>query len=141
MPADYRIDVVKRRVFSSGTGHLSREDIEGHMNRLAKDPKFDPAFSQILDFRAVVTIGLDPSHIMEFAEIRIFSPDSKRAFVTPEPVKFGMARMYEAYRTLKGDKKIRVFINYDEAIEWLDLDDAHAPLAEAKCPITHKRSV
>jgi hypothetical protein len=132
MPANYHIDTDKKRVFSSGSGHLTYEDLSGHMNRLAKDPKFDPRYSQLLDFRYVKTIGFNSEHVIELAEIRIFSPESKRAFVAPDAVKFGMARMYESYRIPKGDLKIQVFTDYDEAIEWLDLEEPVIPLAAEK---------
>jgi hypothetical protein len=123
MPAEFRIDVVSRRVFSEAIGRLTYEDIVGHMNRLMRDPKFDPSFSQLLDFREIDTLDIDSSEVMALAEVRVFSPASKRAFVTSGAEKFGMARMYEAYRIPKGDKNIRVFADYDEAVEWLDLED------------------
>ncbi len=132
MPADYRIDTDKRRVFSSGSGHLSYEDIAGHMNRLAKDPKFDPSFSQLFDFRDVTSVGLNSQHVIQIAEIRVFSPESKRAIVAPDPVKFGMARMYEAYRAPKGDRRIEVFADYQEALDWLHLDEPADPADAAK---------
>lgn len=123
MPADYRIDAAKRRVFSEGIGHLVYDDLKGHMNRLSRDPKFDPTFSQLLDFRGVTTLELKADDIITLAAFRVFSPESKRAFVAPDPVKFGLARMYEAYRAPKGDRGIRVFKDYDEAVEWLDRDE------------------
>jgi hypothetical protein len=123
MPADYRIDLEKRRVWSHATGDLSYEAITDHMSRLAKDPLFDPLFSQILDFRDVTIVGLTSEEVVRLAEIRVFSPQSKRAFVAPGPLKYGMARMYEALRATKGDDHIRVFTDYDEALEWLDLEE------------------
>jgi hypothetical protein len=140
MPADYQIAVSRRRVFSAGTGHLSREDLAGHMNRLAKDPQFNPSFSQLLDFREVKTTDLTSDQVMALAEVRIFSKESKRAFVAAGAFQFGLARMYEAYRTLKDDHKIRVFMDYDEAIEWLDLDEPAEPADAVKSEAPHRPS-
>jgi hypothetical protein len=139
MPADYRIDLEKRRVFSLATGDLSYAAMSGHMTRLAKDPLFHPSFSQIIDFRDVTTVGLTSEQVGALAEVRIFSPQSKRAFVAAGPLKFGMARMYEALRVTRGDQNIRVFIDYDEALEWLELegpDDQSADegSASTNCP-------
>jgi hypothetical protein len=120
MPAEYRIDLEKRRVWSTGSGILTYEDLTGHMNRLAKDPQFHPSFSQLLDFRGTSLVGVTTEQIIALTEIRIFSPDSKRAFVTQPGVQFGLARMYESYRVTKGDRGIRVFLDYKEAIDWLD---------------------
>jgi hypothetical protein len=110
------------------------------MNRLAKDPAFDSSFSQLLDFRDVKTIGISNEHIIQLAEIRIFSPASKRAFVAPEAVKFGMARMYEAYRVPKGDHRIQVFADYGEAVEWLDLEKSADPTANARSTTSDRPS-
>jgi hypothetical protein len=140
MPADYRIDVSIRRVFSAGAGHLSHEDLTGHMNRLARDPQFDPSFSQLLDFREVKTTDLNADRIMAVSETRIFSKESKRAFVAPEAYQFGLARMYEAYRAMKDDHRIRVFTDYDEAIEWLDLEEPADPANTVKSETPHRPS-
>ena len=48
--AFYNIDKERRLVLSSGNGVLTKEDLLGHMDRLSKDPDFDPDFSQVLDF-------------------------------------------------------------------------------------------
>jgi hypothetical protein len=120
MSADYRIDPENRRVWSSGTGVLTHEDLAGHMNRLAKDPQFHPSFSQLMDFRYITKVDVTTEQIIELTEIRIFSPESKRAMVTLSGMHFGLARMYEAYRTAKGDRAIRVFLDFKEAVEWLD---------------------
>jgi hypothetical protein len=130
MPADYRIDTAKRRVFSEATGHLTYDDLKGHMNRLSRDPKFDPAFFQIIDFRGVTTFDLRAEDVITLAAVRVFSPQSKRAFVAPEAVKFGLARMYESYRAPKGDRAIRVFQDYDEAAAWLDLEEPADPAGD-----------
>jgi hypothetical protein len=127
MSAVFRIDVAKGRVFSSGAGHLTYEDLAGHMNRLLKHPHFDPSFSQLLDFREIETLDITSSDVIALAEVRVFLPASKRAFVAPGAAKFGMARMYEAYRIPKGDNYIRVFADYDEAVEWLDSEQPSSP--------------
>jgi hypothetical protein len=120
MPADYRIDPENRRVWSSGTGVLTHEDITGHMSRLARDPQFDPSFSQLMDFRHITKVEVTTEQLIELTEVRIFSPESKRAMVTLSGMHFGLARMYESYRTAKGDRAIRVFLDFKEALEWLD---------------------
>jgi hypothetical protein len=138
MPADYRIDLGKRRVWSFATGDLSYDDMTDHMNRLAKDPQFDPTFSQMLDFRGIKIVGLTSQQVVDLAEVRVFSRHSKRAFVAPEPTNFGLARMYEALRATKGDDHIRVFMDYDEALEWLDLEDGDGLAADKRTQATNR---
>jgi hypothetical protein len=137
MPADYRIDLDRRRVFSRATGDLTYESIYAHMNRLAKDPLFHPSFSQVLDFTEVTTVGITSEQVATLAEVRVFSPQSKRAFVAPGPLKYGMARMYEALRAPRGDHHIRVFTDYGEAIEWLDLEEPDDQSADRRSTATN----
>jgi hypothetical protein len=138
MPADFRIDLEKRRVWSYATGDLSYEDMTDHMNRLAKHPQFDPRFSQMLDFRGISIVGVTTEEVIALAEVRVFSPQSKRAFVAPEPLNFGLARMYEALRATKGDDRIRVFRDYDEALEWLDLEEGGDVAAGERSEATNR---
>jgi hypothetical protein len=137
MPAEYRIDLEKGRVFSRATGDLSYATIAGHMDRLSKDPLFRPSFSQIIDFTDITTVGITSNEVVTLAEIRVFSPDSKRAFVAPGPLKFGLARMYEALRVTRGDRNIRVFTAYDEALEWLDLEGPGDSSADERSAATN----
>jgi hypothetical protein len=139
MPAEYRIDLENRRVWSKATGLLVYADLTGHMNRLAKDPQFDPSFTQLLDFRGISSFDVTTEEIISLTEIRIFSPDSKRAFVMMPGVQFGLARMYESYRVTKGDRAIRVFLDHDAALAWLDAAEP-APRADAVASGAHPTS-
>lgn len=127
MPASYRIDLAKRRVWTSGTGVVTFKDFVGHMSWLSKDPQFDPSFSQLLEFTHITGFSITAEQVVELAGVRVFSPESKRAFVAPEPAMFGIARMFEAYRKQKGDNRIRVFSDYNEAVEWLDHEESVDP--------------
>lgn len=130
MPADYRIDPANRRVWSSGTGTLTHEDLRSHMSRLSKDPQFHPSYSQLIDFRYITKIEVTTEQIIDLTEISIFSPESRRAMVTLGGVHFGLARMYGSYRSAKGDRAVRVFLDFKEAVEWLDSGDA-SPATDA----------
>jgi hypothetical protein len=134
MPADYRIDPKNKRVWSSASGTLTHADLAGHMSRLSKDPQFDPSFSQLIDFRHITKIEVTTEQLIELTETSIFSAASRRALVTLGGVHFGLARMYESYRTAKGDHAIHVFLDFKEAIDWLDSGAAAGSdaVAEAK---------
>jgi hypothetical protein len=124
MPADYRIDPQKHRVWSSATGILTLADLAGHMSRLSKDPQFHPTYSQLVDFRAITRFEATTEQIIGLTEVRVFAPESRRAFVAKSGVNFGLARMFESYRTAKGDRAIRVFLDFQEAVDWLDAETA-----------------
>jgi hypothetical protein len=65
MAAFDQIDKEARIVWTTGNGVLDFADAIGHMRSLSKDPDFDPAFSQLLDFREVSEIRLSHDEIDE----------------------------------------------------------------------------
>jgi hypothetical protein len=117
--AFYKIDKERKLVLSSGTGVLTKEDILGHMDRLSKDPDFDPNFSQVSDFTQITVLGIGPEDVRQLAQRNIFSPRSRRAFVVKNNLQFGLARMFEIHRELSGETGIRVFRTFDEAMDWV----------------------
>jgi hypothetical protein len=119
VPASYKIDKARRFVLSTGTGFLSKEDVLGHMDRISADPEFDPTFSQLLDFTNVAEVGFGPDDVRQFAERNIFSPGSRRAFVVQNDLHFGLARMFEIHRELRGETGIAVFRSMEEAMDWI----------------------
>jgi hypothetical protein len=121
--AFYKIDKERRLVLSSGAGVLTKEDILGHMERLSKDPDFDPDFSQLMDFTQITALEIGPEDVRRFAERNIFSSHSRRAMVVRNDLQFGLARMFEIHRELNGETGIRVFRTLDEALDWIMVRD------------------
>jgi hypothetical protein len=124
MSAYYNIDKERRLVLSSGAGVLTKEDLLGHMDRLSNDPDFDPDFGQVLDFTRINLVEVEPEDVRQLAQRNIFSPRSRRAFVVKDDLQFGLARMFEIHRELKGETGIRVFRTFDEAMDWISAGDA-----------------
>ena len=126
MSAYYNIDKERRLVLSSGAGVLTKEDLLGHMDRLSNDPDFDPDFAQVLDFTRIDLVEVEPEDVRQLAQRNIFSPRSRRAFVVKDDLQFGLARMFEIHRELKGETGIRVFRTFDEAMDWIMVGDTAA---------------
>lgn len=63
MPEFYKIDRERRLVLTTGSGVLTLADAVSHMDKLSKDPDFDPRFSQIVDFTQVTRIELSADEI------------------------------------------------------------------------------
>ena len=124
MSAFYKIDKERRLVLSSGAGVLTKEDILGHMDRLSKDPDFDPDFSQVSDFTQLTGLNIEPEDVRQLAQRNIFSPRSRRAFVVKDDLQFGLARMFQTHRELSGEGGIRVFRTIDEALDWVLVGNA-----------------
>ena len=119
MPAFYKIDKERRLDLSSASGVFTLADALSHMENLSKDPDFDPSFSQIADFTQVSRIELSSDEIQRLAQRGIFSAHSRRAFITPNEVTFGIGRMFETLRSFEGEKGIGIFRTLEEALEWV----------------------
>lgn len=122
MPATYTIDPEKRVVLSAARGVFTMEDALMQINQLLADPRFNSGYGQLLDFSEVATVNLTPSQIKRLAEYNLFSPSSRRAFVSPTPLLYSLARMYAARREMQGDTGIAIFETLQEARTWLGLD-------------------
>jgi hypothetical protein len=119
MPAFYKIDKERRLVLTSGAGTFSMADALAHQNNLVNDPDFDPSFSQLMDFTQVTQIELSVNDIRRLAHRSIFSQQSRRAFIMPSDIAYGLARMFEMLREAAGENGIGVFRNLDEALDWI----------------------
>jgi hypothetical protein len=120
MAFTYRIDLEQRRVFSTGVGKFSYQDAKHHMEKLLKDPQFDPTFSQLLDLTEIDTGEISPDQVVELAKTNVYSNQSRRAFVAAKPLTFGLARIFAAHRASRGETGIGVFSTLKEAQAWLD---------------------
>jgi hypothetical protein len=119
MPAFYKIDRERRLVLSTGSGVFSLADARSHQEKLSKDPDFGPSFSQIADFTQVTRIELSADDVRLLAQRNLFSPDSRRAFIMPNELAYGLGRMYGILRELAGETGIRIFRTLEEALDWV----------------------
>ena len=109
MPAFYKIDKERRLVMTAASGVLSLADALSHLERLSKDPDFDPSYTQIADFMQVTKIELSAQNIHDLAQRSIFSPQSRRPFIVPSDVAYGLARMFEILRENKAKRELPFF--------------------------------
>ena len=119
MPTFYKIDKERRLVMSTYSGVLTIEDALGHQKKLLKDPDFDPSFSQLFDVTRVTDMRLTAEDVRTLAQRTVFSPDSRRAILVSNDLQFGLSRMFGIFRETKGEKRIRVFRDLEEALEWV----------------------
>lgn len=119
MPVFYKIDKERRLVLSSASGVFSRVEAAAHMERLQKDPDFDPSYSQIADFSQVTKIDLQAQDVRELAQRSIFSTQSRRALIAPGDTAYGLARMFGMLRENQGEMGIGIFRTLEEALDWV----------------------
>ncbi|HEY5228699.1 MAG TPA: hypothetical protein VIJ19_09165 [Opitutaceae bacterium] len=120
MPATYRIDAEKRRVFTSMDGVLTYREATSLIAKMGADPLFNPAYTELSDLREVTSVEMTMDQIAELAALRVFARTSRRAIVATNPLYFGMARMYESHHEASSGGNVRVFSEMAEALLWID---------------------
>ena len=122
MPADYTIDKSQRMVFTVGYGVLTDEDVYAHQEKLRDDPDFDPSFSQLADCTGVIKADdFSTDGIYELARRNPFGAGSRRAFVAPKKLVYGLIRMFQILTDDYPDELV-VFRDVTEARKYLKLD-------------------
>jgi hypothetical protein len=94
MPGSYLIDVDSGVVYSRGWGVLTDDEVAAHSETLSADPRFNPAFRQIVDFRDLTDIRLSGAGVRERARHNPFRRDARRVFVVASDEAFGLVRMF-----------------------------------------------
>ena len=130
MPVDFLVDVDHRVVFTVAVDVLTVADGVAHMDRLQADPQFSPRFNQIADFRGVTEVRLSGFDVRDLAKRTIFDREARRALVVTRPLAFGLARMFEILRGLRGESHLTVVRELEEAARWTRVDPA---VAAATC--------
>jgi len=120
MAWSYSIDLQQRTVFSSFAGTITPQDVQEEMNALKNDPKFDPAFNQVVDaFDGKVAPDFPTDKVRELGSNAIFDKKSRRAIIVQGDLAFGLARMFATYREINGETNLQVFRNREEAFHWM----------------------
>jgi hypothetical protein len=119
MPTFYKIDKDRKLVMSTGSGVLTLADALAHQEKLSKEPDFDPSFSQLVDLTQVTNLEFSSVDVRRLAQKSSFSPTSRRAVLVGSDIVYGLSRMYEAFRSISGEKGIRIFRDLNEALEWV----------------------
>jgi hypothetical protein len=119
MPAFYKIAKDRRLVLSTASGVLTLADVLAHQDQILADRDFNPGYSQLLDLTHVTKIDLSADDICKLAERHIFHPTSSRAILVTTDLGQGLARLFAILREHAGEKRIRIFRNLDEALEWV----------------------
>jgi hypothetical protein len=119
MPAFYKIDKQRRLVLSTGSGVITRQDVLGHQEKLAKDPDFEPSFSQLADFTHITKLEINEQDVRLFAQRSLCSPNSRRAFIAGDEPQFKFTKLFEALREEAGERGIRVFRTLDDGLDWI----------------------
>ena len=130
MPFKSVIDPSRHLVVTTATGDLTGDEGLACCLQLKARADFDPAFNQLLDFTQATRFEATSAQLRSIAAQPLFSFTSRRAIVAPNPTIFGLARMFEAYRSVSHlGEHIMVFREMREALAWLDAREDTAKTA------------
>jgi hypothetical protein len=129
MPGGYIIDEEREIVFSRGWSSMCGDDLLLHAHHLAADQRFVRWYRQLVDLRDVTHVEVTENAVWTLANDSPFGAGARRAVVVGSNVAFGLARMFETLRDGLGEE-ILVSRDMDEAIRWLELDDARGAVLE-----------
>lgn len=119
MAAFYHIDKERKLVLSTTSGVVTAKDLAGHMERLRKDPDFDPKFSQLADFTHLTHIEVTEEEVAGFAQKCVFDSNSRRAFVVADDTSARLAEQFARLRESAGEHGVRVFRSLDEGVNYI----------------------
>lgn len=119
MPWNYRIDQEHRLIVTTAWNRLTGSEVMDHQRKLLKDPGFERDFFQFVDLADVTGFDIDRVTVAELARFDLYSAKSRRAFFAPNPLAYGMSRMFIALRESTGQEQMRVFADRKEALQWL----------------------
>ena len=132
MAAIHTIDHEKKLITTTWQGEandkLLIDALQDYQRFLSTDPKL-LGYDEIVDFRGVETQNISTQGLIQLTQIAVKddldrSDSTRLAIVVNTMLAFGLARMYEIYRSLsaKNKKELQVFRSMQEADSWL----AHA---------------
>jgi hypothetical protein len=125
MPVESFINEERRLVVTTAWDHVTFEEFAAHQDRLLSDPDFNPDFDQLLDGTKVTGLDVSIEEIKALARRGVFSPTSRRAFVTSNPTFFGMGRVAQSYFALApSPSQVSVFYDLPSALDWLGLNES-----------------
>jgi hypothetical protein len=129
MPALHNIDTNGKLIHTSWYGIAVDSELIDALARYQKDIKSLPQYlyyDEILDFSNTSAFKLTAEGLRRLVEIAV-KTDSQRvktrlAIIVTSTVAYGLARMYQTYRSLvpSASKEVRIFKNYGDALMWIE---------------------
>ena len=128
MPANHYVDTKRQLIITTWEGKAHDiefiEAIRKYQNDIQNNPDYIH-FNEIVNFSEVTGIKLTAEGIRTIGQIASNTDKNetnrKLAIIVSSTLAYGLARMYEAYRSFskKAQKEINIFKNEKDAFEWI----------------------
>lgn len=128
MPVLHKIDDDAKLITTIWSGDAVDSELLDALAKYLQNIKSLPlyaSYNEIVDLTGASNFLLSSDGIKKLAHLAsIYDPQgvkTKLAIVVNKPIAFGLARMYEIYRSLlpSGSKEVRVFKNYQDCLQWI----------------------
>jgi hypothetical protein len=128
MPAFHKIESDLKLITTTWSGEATDSELIDALTKYQQDIKSNPDYcfyNEIVDFSKAVNFKLSTAGLRKLVQIATGSDvkgvKTKLAIIVSEPVAYGLARIYEAYRSLLPNvsKEVSVFKNHYNALEWV----------------------
>ena len=124
MPVRYRIDEGRRILFVEASGEIGEADFRRLWRAIRRDPKEQPDFNELHDYRGVTRVLASAKWLTEFSlsfqRFDLQNRGVKIAIAAGSDEVFGLSRMTEMVRT-SSPPEFHVFRKMGLAREWLGL--------------------
>ena len=132
MPITFEIDRARKTVFAQATGTITKDDFFSYQKAL-QAPVELRYFNECIDLSTAEDFeGATDTNMMGLARMSVQLDDPAQptllAIIATSDLHYGLARMYETYRSMQpnNSRKVAIFRTRDEAIRWLS-GDSSAP--------------
>ena len=105
----------------ASVGVFTHAEYVEHISHLRQEVIFRPEFDQIVDCRLITEMNFTSDQTAELASMSIFARTSRRVFIAPSNLHFGLSRMLTKYLELKKGQETMVFRGMREGLSWLNL--------------------
>ena len=133
MPITYRIDRHRQLVISYMTGRITACSLRGHVDEISADPLFHDCTRSFIDATDVTEVDLESSvvHGLAIGGGGQLGVGTRRlAIYAPKDPGYGLARVFQGFRSATSDMEVMVFRDRSKALEFLGVEgDLREPLA------------
>jgi hypothetical protein len=124
MPITYRIDERRDLVETTIYGRIDEAEVRAHAATAARDPRVHGCARAIVDISEWVESSVESGVVSELAmtsDAVVEPPGRKVALIAPSDSSYGLARVFQGFRTGTGGSDVQVFRTRAEAEAWLGI--------------------
>jgi hypothetical protein len=126
MPITYRIDEREKLVVTTIRGRVDETDVRAHAAITARDPRVHACPRALVDIGSDVQTTVESGVVSELSMVSTPTdepPGRKVAVVAPTDSTYGLARVFQGFRTGTGGGEVQVFRTRAQAEAWLGLSN------------------